>query len=102
IQKTLAETTNLTLSALRKQTGKDPYAPIVESASGVYRFVELFEWVYLYFFIDVYEYVYVVIYIPAALSAEPVEGVGTVKGVTRLEREQWINLIATRLSSKGR
>jgi SdpC family antimicrobial peptide len=95
IQKNLDEATALTLSVVRQETGKDPSAPIVDSA-GVYRWVQIWEYFYVYYFYFVYEFVFAFLYFSPAQA----EGVAAMKGITRLQREEWINLIATRLAAK--
>ncbi|MGB0035103.1 MAG: hypothetical protein WBP79_06485 [Candidatus Acidiferrales bacterium] len=98
IQKELNEATSLAFAALRKETGKDPLAPVGDAAS-VYRFVEVYVYIWFVTYFYVYEWVAVVIYFSPILEAS-VEGIGSMKGLTRLQKEEWINLVATRLAAK--
>jgi SdpC family antimicrobial peptide len=95
IQKKVAEVTDLTLDILQKDTGKDATAPIVDLA-GVYRYVYFWQYLYLYFYVYVYEFVLLVIYFAPLLDG-PVGGLATTKGISRLQREQWIDMIVKRL-----
>ncbi len=99
IQKTLDETTNLMFAAVRKETGKDLTAPIVD-VSSVYRYIQIWQWIYLYFYFYVYEFVFAFLYVGPIVAGSN-EGVASMKGITRLQREEWIHLIATRLAAKG-
>ena len=97
IQKALGEATEVTLAVLQKETGRDPTAPIVDAAQGVFRYVQIWQVLYFYWYVYVYEFFFLFLYVSGAQGVGPLEGAATMKGVTRLQREQWTDLIAKRL-----
>jgi SdpC family antimicrobial peptide len=99
IQKSLEETGKLLYAATRAETGRDAFAPI-QSIADVYRYVDIWEYIELYEFIAIYEWVVLVLYVGPEWVDARAQGLAALKGVTRLEREEWINLLATRLMIK--
>ena len=100
IQKSLEETGKLLYAATRAETGRDPYAP-AENDLSIYRVVDVWEYFELYQWIAIYEYVLLVLYVGPEWVDARAQGMAELKGVTRLQREEWINLVATRLKAKG-
>lgn len=100
IQKLMEQTGKLIYAATRAEIGKDPLAP-VQNDMNVYRIVDFWEYIELYQWVAIYEYILLVLYVGPEWVDARAQGMADLKGVTRLQREEWINLVATRLKARA-